>query len=251
MRALILAVLLFMPGVVFSGVIPEKSRIVFNGKNTIQSYVLVNTNQYPVVVQLWIDDGKFNHHPELTPTPFVITPAMLKMEPSKINEIKIINSEDDFKLPENRESLFWLNMLEVPPVNENNKSENEVTLSMLTQIKVIYRPESMKINEFDFIKKLDDLGFSLRKDNENKLQLVINNPTAYVASLSGVSLSGVVNNKKMTFKPEEIRNLTLLPQRSETYSVDLNDANIQEIEYWVIDDEGKFYHKKRGLTVTH
>ncbi|EKT65560.1 molecular chaperone [Providencia burhodogranariea] len=155
--------LLFIPFLAFSGVIPEKSRIVFNGKNTIQSYVLVNTNKYPVAVQLWIDDGEFNKNPELTPSPFVITPVMSKMEPSKINEIKIIYSGNNFNLPTDRESLFWLNIFEVPPMNKNNPSENEVSLSMLTQIKVMYRPEGLEINDFDLIKEFDSLLFKLKK----------------------------------------------------------------------------------------
>lgn len=251
MIKLVLTVLLLIPSMAFCGVIPEKSRIVFNGKNSIQSYTLVNANQYPVVAQLWIDDGDFNSHPELTAAPFVITPVMLKMDPSKINEIKIINSTEDFNLPKDRESLYWLNILEIPPANSKNKSENEVTLSMLTQIKVIYRPEAIEINDVNLIKKLDSLDIYLNNNGGGESELIVNNPTEYVASLSGVTLSGRLNNINSTFSPEEIRNLTVLPKQSAKYPVNLKDARIDNIEYWVIDDQGKFYNKKRNISMRH
>lgn len=253
MKSYYFFILLLIPFLAFSGVIPEKSRIIFNGKNTVQSYVLVNTNKYPVVVQLWIDDGEFNKNPELTPSPFVITPVMSKMEPLKINEMKMIYSGDDFALPKDRESLFWLNIFEVPPMNKKNPSENEIALSMLTQIKVIYRPESIEINELDLIEKFNNLHFTLRKNNDGMASLTIDNPTEYVASLANLTLKGLENTKLVTFKPNELSSVTLLPKSSQTFQIELGSPSttIQEIEYWLIDDQGKFMNKNRKLSLSN
>lgn len=249
MRSYHVLILLLIPFFAFSGVIPEKSRIVFNGKNTTQSYILVNTNNYPVVVQLWIDDGEFNANPELTPSPFVITPVMSKMAPSKINEIKIIYSGDDFKLPTDRESLYWLNIFEVPPVNKYNPAKNEIALSMLTQIKVLYRPENIEINEFDLIDKFDKLLFTLRQNDKGVLYLAIDNPTEYVASLANLTFKSSENNKLVDFKPDTLSSVTLLPKSTKEFPISITDQStiIHELEYWLIDDQGKFINKKAKL----
>lgn len=250
MRRYFLFCLFFIPWLAFSGVIPEKSRIVFNGKNTVQSYVLVNTNKYPVIVQLWVDDGEFNAHPELTPSPFFITPAMLKMDSLKINEMKVLYSGEDFKLPQDRESLFWLNILEIPPTNKDRPSENEIALSMLTQIKLIYRPVNIEINAIKLIEKFNSLTFSLKRNSNRSLDLTINNPTEYIASLSNVTLTGKDNNKPVAITSSDMSNLTLLPKSSKTLNIAFTNqsSSIQDIEYLLIDDQGKFLSRKKKLT---
>lgn len=243
--------ILCIPFFAFSGVVLEKSRIVFNGKNTVQSYVLVNTNKYPVVVQLWVDDGKFNKNPELTPSPFVITPVMSKMDPKKINSIKVIYSGSNITLPQDHESLFWLNIFEVPPVNKNSTSENEVALSMLTQVKLIYRPEQIKIDENDLIAKFDSLTFRLIKNNEGVTTLAINNPAEYIASLVNIDLRGFENNKPVSFKLNELKSMTILPKNTEAVSVGIiNPSDITEISYWLIDDQGRYVNKIKKLTLS-
>lgn len=250
MKRYCLFILLWVPLVALCGVIPEKSRIIFNGKNTLQSYVLVNTNIYPVVVQLWVDNGEFNKNPELTSAPFVVTPVMSKMEPAKINEMKVLYTEDDGKMPSDRETLYWLNIFEVPPINNNKTTEHEITLSMLTQIKLIYRPRNLDINPLDLVNTLDGLVFRLTTNDKNTLDMTIENPTAYVASLAQVALQGEVKNKEAPLQPDELSSVTILPKTSKTISIALNrsSSDIQHIEYWLIDDQGKFIKKRAKVS---
>ncbi|WP_165678487.1 fimbrial biogenesis chaperone [Metapseudomonas otitidis] len=251
MRTYYFFILLLLPFFVFSGVIPEKSRIIFNGKNTVQSSMLVNTNEYPVVVQLWVDNGEFNKNPELIPSPFVITPVMSRMNPKKINSARIIYSGDGVVMPEDRESLFWLNIFEVPPVNKNLISENEVALSMLTQIKLIYRPKKLEISENNLIDKFDSLTFRLIKGSKGENQLVINNPTEYIASLANMELKGQENGKPVTFSSNELKSITILPKSTETVPVDMvNPSALVGIDYWLIDDSGRLIDKWKILTAS-
>lgn len=248
MRCCYVFILLLLPFFAFSGVIPEKSRIVFNGKNTVQPSMLVNTNEYPVVVQLWVDNGEFNKSPELTPSSFIITPVMSRMPPKKINSVKIIYSGAGAEMSEDRESLFWLNIFEVPPVNKSPSSENEIALSMLTQIKLIYRPEKLEISENNLIAKLDSLTFRLIKKSKGGTELVINNPTEYIASLANIELKGQENNKSVTFISEDLKSVTILPKSTETVSVDkVGPSAIVGIDYWLIDDSGRFINKRKRL----
>lgn len=252
MRVFILLYILLYPFFAISGVIPEHSRIIFHGKNTVQSSVLVNTNNYPVVVQLWVDDGEFNTEPEQTTSPFVVTPVISRMDPLKINEMKLIFSGEKNTLSNDRESLFWLNILEVPPVNKNPSSENEVTLSMLTQIKLIYRPEKLEIDNIDLMEKLKKLTFQAKKKEGNTIELTVSNPTEYVASLSAVSLLSRSNNSAVSIKPTGTSNSTLLPKSSITYHFDNMQklSGIDEVEYWIIDDSGKFLKRSDKISVS-
>ncbi|UYA60546.1 hypothetical protein NAL19_2415 [Pectobacterium sp. F1-1] len=240
---------LFSPAIVFSGVIPETSRVIFDAKNTIKSSILVNTNKYPVVVQLWVDDGEFNKKPEQTDTPFVVTPATARMEPLKLSEMKIIYSGDPQHLPTDRESLFWINILEIPPVNKKSQTENEVTLSMLTQIKLIYRPISLMIKENDLLTKLDNIKVSLVKESDGVINLNFSNPEAYVASLTSVTLLNNDGRKVISLKNSENMNLTLLPRSLKKIPINYDEktSNISSIEYWLVDDIGRFFHKRKSL----
>lgn len=252
MRITTLFCLLCYPFLVIAGVIPENSRIIFHAKNALQSSVLVNTNPYPVVAQLWVDEGELNTDPEQAVSPFVVTPVISRMDPLKINEMKLIFSGEKNSLPADRESLFWLNILEVPPVNKNPATENEVTLSMLTQVKILYRPESLETNSHELLAKLDALTFSAKKVNKNVLALTVNNPTQYVASLAAVSLLSQSGGSTVRSNPTGTPNFTLLPKSTNTFQFEhiQPSAGIDEIEYFLIDDSGKFFQRRQHVSVS-
>jgi P pilus assembly chaperone PapD len=111
MRFGLLFSLLFYAANAVTGVMPEKSRIVYHQQSKMQSSVLVNTNDYPVMVQLWIDDGELQKPPELATAPFVVTPAVFKLNARQLNGIKVIYSGEKGQLPSDRESLFWFEYL--------------------------------------------------------------------------------------------------------------------------------------------
>ncbi|MTC40544.1 fimbria/pilus periplasmic chaperone [Providencia alcalifaciens] len=249
MRLCILFFSVIFPIFGLAGVMPEKSRIVFDAKNTTQSYMLANTNNYPVFVQLWVDDGEFNQSPESTSSPFIITPVILKIDSLKLNEIKVIFSGDSDKINKNQESLFWLNILEIPPKKNESSSYNDIALSMLTQIKLIYRPENLKIGENELIDKLEEINFTITKGSNGYFELKINNPTNYVASLAEINLLDNENNRKIGIKSGESSSLTLLPKSNEVIHTNLssNSGSFSSIGYFLIDDEGKFIYRMKKL----
>ena len=51
--------------------------------------------------------------PESVDAPFLITPPLFRMDAQKEQSLRIVYTHD--QLPADRESLFWLNVLEVPP----------------------------------------------------------------------------------------------------------------------------------------
>ncbi|MEM8325871.1 molecular chaperone, partial [Morganella morganii] len=106
----------------YCGIMPSQSRIIYHEEDKEQSLMLANTNEYPVIVQTWIDRGEGN--PETVNIPFISIPPVFRMEPSDIKGVRIIYNKD--KLPDNKESLFWFNIYEIPPEKKEFNPENSV-----------------------------------------------------------------------------------------------------------------------------
>lgn len=139
MKKIIISLMLWLVvSPVYSGVMPSQSRVIFNASDRIQSLMLVNTNSYPVVVQTWADNGEGD--PDVKNIPFIILPPVFRLETGDVGGIRIVKNETS--LAQDRESLFWLNIYEMPPDTRMNK-ENSVLVTMNTQIKIIYRPEQV------------------------------------------------------------------------------------------------------------
>lgn len=66
------------------------------------------------------------------------------MNPDKENTLRIFLTEEG--LPSDQESLFWLNIKTIPATE---KTENSLQIAFKTQMKLIYRPKSLKDVNFE------------------------------------------------------------------------------------------------------
>lgn len=107
--------------------------------------MLLNTNGYPIVAQTWVDNGDVNAAPELSRAPFVTLPSVFALPPSALKGLRILFA--GAALPTDRESVFWLNLYEIPPSQPTTPPlASRVTLAMNTQMKIFYRPKALKGN---------------------------------------------------------------------------------------------------------
>ncbi|MFS1537390.1 MAG: fimbria/pilus periplasmic chaperone [Candidatus Phlomobacter fragariae] len=103
-----------------------------------RSGLLANTNSYPVIIQSWVDYGEANPQTE---SPFLVLALIFHLPAQKIQAIRIVYNGDH--LPDDRESVFWLNLYEIPPNLHDqalNQDSPKVNLTMNTQLKLFYRP---------------------------------------------------------------------------------------------------------------
>lgn len=78
--------------------------------------VVVNLDNHgnkPLLVQTWLDDGRDGVNPQELKLPFIITPPVSRIDPKKGQSVRITYTGTP--LPQDRESLFWFNVLEIPP----------------------------------------------------------------------------------------------------------------------------------------
>ncbi|WPM84555.1 fimbria/pilus periplasmic chaperone [Apirhabdus apintestini] len=71
-----------------------------------------NRGNIPSLTQVWIDDGNRDTPIDKLNVPFIITPAMSRVEPGKGQTIRIIYTGSG--TAKNEESIYWLNVLDIP-----------------------------------------------------------------------------------------------------------------------------------------
>lgn len=100
-----------------------------------------NESASPVFVQYWLDAGDSETLPA---TPFELTPPVSRINPGA-EQILRIRLTDKNSMPSDRESLWWLNVLDIPPVSETSslKEKNSGQLAVRSRFKVFYRPAGL------------------------------------------------------------------------------------------------------------
>lgn len=185
LHPLLLALCLLTPvGVACAGVTAEKTRVVFSAKNSEASLQVLNQNSYPVVVQTWVDDGEMSSTPDTTQAPIIPLPAIFRMEPGEQRNLRLIYSGE--ALPKDRESLFWLNLYEIPPRSNAPQSPDatRLTITLRTQMKVLFRPVQLQSAPHTINQQLQ---FTLQ-NTASTPTLRIDNPTPYFATLSTIKV---------------------------------------------------------------
>ncbi|HYG45706.1 MAG TPA: fimbria/pilus periplasmic chaperone [Bordetella sp.] len=126
-----------------AGIVIHGTRVVIDGAAGEVTVQLQNNGKQPVLMQAWIDDGDFGATPQQAKSPFVLTPPVARIDAQKGQALRIIRTGD---VAERRhESLFWLNVVEIPPKPADNLAagDNLLTFSFRTRIKVFYRPPGL------------------------------------------------------------------------------------------------------------
>ena len=210
----------------------EKTRVVFNSGSIAESLSLVNSEKEPVVVQVWTDNGDPTVSPDQVHTPVVINPPVFKMKPGEIRNIRLLLVSAG-SLPQDRESVYWLNIYQIPPNTETqHKGEKKIVLPLKIRMKVFVRPEKIgELQENDAQK----LQFSIDREPGNKT-LLIQNPTPWHLTLSSfrsgkTALPGVM----------------VAPFTSERVEIPADKTLADKVEYDVINDNGTRWQGSQKL----
>ncbi|HHR6456085.1 TPA: fimbrial biogenesis chaperone [Providencia alcalifaciens] len=139
-KLLFLLLLLFSKET-FSNVIITGTRIIYPEDAQSMSVQLTNNSKTPSLVQSWIDDGNINSTPENSDAPFYLYPPIIKIEGLQGQQLKI--KKTDRKLPDNVESIFYLNVLDIPKAPDSMKGKNVIQLAARSRIKLFYRPKGL------------------------------------------------------------------------------------------------------------
>lgn len=223
----------FSINISYAGILASSTRVVYSQTDTEKSLMLVNTNEYPVLTQVWIDNGQMDS--EFQNTPFAVLPGVFKLSPRETKGIRIIYN--GMPLASDRESLYWLNLYEIPAIKKDNLAQEYLNLAMNTQMKIFYRPKNLPSFTLNELQK--KIQYELIS-SDHKVELKLKNPTPYYLNFANIKISNAQFNSDIQHQDDNI----LPPFSEKTYS--LTNPNFQKkspdlLEYTLIDDTGKSY----------
>lgn len=182
MRNLLMAVttsvLLAAPAV--ASIVITGTRVIYPSDAKEVSVKLNNAGKLPVLVQSWIDKGDVNAKPESIKVPFILTPPINRVEAGKGQTLRISYTGE--ALPTDKESVFWLNVLEIPAKSKASTAENYLQMAFRSRIKFFYRPVGLQGDANEAAKVVTWTA----KGNA----LLANNPTPYYVSFVTLSAKG-------------------------------------------------------------
>lgn len=179
-RKVIISVMVFLYGgqaiTAQSAVVFDRTRVIYNATSKSISVNVNNDNtQLPYLAQVWLEDEK---QKKITEGSLVVTPPIQRLEPSSKSMVRITATPDIKSLPEDRESVFYLNLREIPPRSDK---PNVLQIALQTKIKLFYRPESIIVKRGSAPWQ-EQLILNIIEDGYQ-----IENPTPYYITVIGIA----------------------------------------------------------------
>lgn len=152
-KKLVLAGLLLSSVSAQANIVINGTRVIYPGANKDVIVQLINNGSDSSLVQAWIDDGDINSTPETANVPFLLSPPVVKVSGESGQQLRI--TKVGAPLVADRESVFFLNVLDIPPTPENLKGANTLQLAIKSRIKMFYRPSGLKEKASSSIEKIE------------------------------------------------------------------------------------------------
>jgi fimbrial chaperone protein len=205
------------------------TRLVYHEADDGLAFQLTNREKLPYLVQSWITpalDSQNTSSSTKSAVPFVVTPPLFRMNAGEKNVLNIIKSSGS--LPEDRESVFYLNVKAIPGRGE--KTVSNLTIAVNSTLKMFYRPASL--TDDNVPAAWNQLVFS-----QNKGILNIKNPSPFYITFFSLS----ADNKKIAFN----NNAMISPFGTQSYP--LPSPHISSVSWSVISDTAQPSEQKNKM----
>ncbi|MFC3946956.1 fimbria/pilus periplasmic chaperone [Serratia entomophila] len=162
----------------------DRTRVIFDGSVQSVSLNVSNQNkQLPYLAQGWLEDEQGNK----VQSPLTVLPPVQRIEPGKPSQVKIQALPTAKQLPQDRETLYYFNLREIPPKSDK---PNTLQIALQTRIKLFYRPAAIAPQQ-NAAPWQEQLTLTRQGD-----RYVVNNPTPYyVTIVDAGAKTGVVGIK--------------------------------------------------------
>ncbi|UPG90348.1 fimbria/pilus periplasmic chaperone [Luteibacter aegosomaticola] len=208
-----------------ASVVMNATRYVYPADAKEISIKVSNTGKTPVLSQAWIDDGDASATPDAVNVPFNLTPPISRIETGKAQTYRLAFTEGE--LPQDIESLFWVNILEVPPKAREEKT-SAMQLAFRYRLKLFYRPVGLQGSP-------EKAAESLAWSRDEKGALMVRNESAFHVAVN--EIKAAAGGEEVELEPFSIG-----PRSS--IAVPLGDATVRDgaatIRYRTINDYGGF-----------
>jgi len=196
--------LLLLVNQAYASISLDRTRVIYPGEvKSMSLNIRNNSTTLPYLAQAWLEDAdgkKIN-------SPFTILPPIQRLEPGMESLVKIQSLSGFSLLPQDKETLFYFNLREIPPRSDK---PNSLQLALQTRIKFFYRPASL-LTEASHNQSPWQNKVTLQKIDD-KYQLT--NPTPYYVTIVAGS-NGSKANQVDDFQP-----VMISPHSRTTVNVD-------------------------------
>ncbi|WP_051484703.1 fimbria/pilus periplasmic chaperone [Shewanella waksmanii] len=197
----------------------DATRYIYNSEdNSISIKVSNDSDKKLYGGQVWVESTDIaDSRPIL-----VASPSFFKVEPGRKQIVRIINVADH--LPDDRESLFWMSLQEIPPQIKGTG----ISMAIRTKVKVLYRPEGIAKGRLNAESKM-----IIERQGG---RLYLKNSTPYIFAIGGlIDQSG----DYIDLDTKQIRILSVFSPEDK---IEVTDFNI--VGGMALDDYGNTYEFK-------
>lgn len=233
----------FMPLGVMANVVINGTRIIYHSDKKEVTVKAENSGKSPALVQVWIDDGNEEVLAQDNDAPFVITPPLIRLNQNDGQSFRIIYIPGQVDLPKDRESIYYFNLLDIPPSPEvgNGDASSFLQFAVRSRIKLFYRPSGLKGEAYDAVSKL---SWNAVNGADGSLSVNVSNDSEYYISFDKVIVEGVGGDF-------EVESSMLPPKSSAQFRVLNEDKNFSlnnsKIKFGYINDYGSISSGEASL----
>lgn len=156
------------------------TRIIYHSDSKDESISINNNDTEPYLIQSWAQS--INDAGTVGDAPFMVTPPLFRLNGGQKNVLRVIRTGGN--LPEDRESLYWLDIKSIPS-SHANEQHNILKLAVKAEFKLIYRPQALNQTPENVTEKL--------QWSRQGSTLTVNNPTPYYMNFADIA----VGNQKV------------------------------------------------------
>lgn len=183
---------------------PQLTRVVAYAEDKETTVGVINDSDTTYMLQSWLEDLQGRD----SGIPLVLTPPVMKMEGKSEGKLRLVVMRGE--IPQDRESVYWLSLQEIPPKAKD--TANRLVVAVRSRIKVFVRPAGLTSEGARA--SAGALRWSLQREG-SQTWLVATNPTPYYISFGRLT-AGCESCKKVT--PEN-KNTMVPPKGSQRYSL--------------------------------
>ncbi|AIC18914.1 MULTISPECIES: fimbrial biogenesis chaperone [Pseudomonas] len=204
-----------------AGINLENTRVVLAAPSKEASLVIKNSAAEDLMFQAWIEGADKSED-----VPFALTPVLKRLSGEQQQVLRILYSGKG--LPTDKESVFWLNVREVP---QKSREDNTLQIAVQQRLKLFYRPAGLPGKVVQAPQQLK--WRLLAKDGKPYLE--VTNPSAFHQSFAAITLR--MGSKSFTAPIDMVAPTT-------TAQVEIPElpngvqANDLKVEFEVIGDYG-------------
>lgn len=183
-----LAFLLTMCAVIPSAraaLIVEGTRLIYSGSAREASISILNKSERGALVQSWVSEEDDDDKSDV---PFAVAQPLVYLEPNGRHQIRVFYA--GWGLPEDKESVFWLNIMDIPPKPEQSEQPGSIQFAVRQRLKLLYRPPGLVGSTSDAIPKL-----VWKRLQDESIQ--VNNPSSFHVSLIDLEVASGTCRKRI------------------------------------------------------